>query len=156
MKKGLLFGLLLGLILLGLWLTFADRLKLPNLKTSSSTNPHNLERCDLKKKDNPLLEQEPQLVKNDQGDRLIGVFKGTIQSVSVASDYLSAKVQLASAKANQAATFNIIVRGIGVYNPKANKNLTIVDLKKGQIATLTFSCPVNQPDQFKITKVAVE
>lgn len=156
MKKGLLASLLLGLILIGLWPTFSKKLKIPALNTSI-TIPNSLEKCDLKKQGNPLLAQEPKLVKADKGDALEGVFKGTIQNIKVAPANLSAQVQLASDNNKQVHTFNVKVEGgLSVYKKNPIQDLILNDLKNGQAVSLTFSCPANQPDQFRITKVVVE
>lgn len=165
MKK-IVLAVFFVILILAFFLTFSNKFNFSkqnpqkNLSESSSSastsNPNSLERCDIKKATNPLLEVEAQVINSNKGEELVGSFKGNIQDISLSADNLSALIEVSSLLGAQRHTFNIKAEGgLSVFNITKKKDLTIVDLKKGQTISLTFSCPKAQKDLFKITKITV-
>ncbi|MCL5970211.1 MAG: hypothetical protein M1450_01780 [Patescibacteria group bacterium] len=108
-----------------------------------------LETCSVKKEGNPLVED----VKKVDDKTIIGTFRGNITKITVHLDS-TADIDLYSIRGGQGHTFKVKEEKGLVYNAVNLKDLTLLDLNKGNTVTMSFNCFPTK-GLFKITRISV-
>ena len=126
-------------------------------QTTPSLTPKpvaNLESCDFKKEDNPLVNDLKTLTISNK-KVIVGTFRGNINSYALNSDKVSAKIDLISPKGEQSHTFSIKDEKGLVYDAVSQKDLTVADLKPGLTVEISFNCFPENNNIFKLTRINI-
>lgn len=176
MTKGILIGIILGVVVLGVIVFFflprkpLSETKPPPIPSLSTIPPTakpaskqiDLESCNFNPEENPLIQGKiekftaPDAAEEKQ-EVIVGRFYGILHTFNLKPNKDEADIQLISPTGDQILPFSLKEEKGVIEDAQTLKPMAITKLKKGFTIQMSFNCFPNMTygERFKITKFAV-